>query len=107
MLKQLKPLLPLKKHLPTLWACRILLSYGIRSWGIDLLGTLGVQVDQALVVRLLTPADMGVYVVMLSLSRVLGIIQTSAVTVLFPKAAGLAAAQVISRTGRRPRVSAT
>jgi len=85
MLKQLKPLLPLKKSFPTLWACRMLLSYGIRSWGIDLLGTLGGQVDQVLVVRLLTPADMGFYVVMLSLSRMLGIIQTSVVTVLFTR----------------------
>jgi|GraSoi2013_115cm_1033766.scaffolds.fasta_scaffold17404_1 O-antigen/teichoic acid export membrane protein len=107
MLKQLKPLLPLKKHLPTLWACRILLSYGIRSWGIDLLGTLGGQVDQVLVVRLLTPADMGFYVVMLSLSRMLGIIQTSVVTVLFPKAAALSTDEVIALTGRATRVSAS
>jgi O-antigen/teichoic acid export membrane protein len=107
MLKQLKPLLPLKKHLPTLWACRTLLSYGIRSWGIDLLGTLGGQVDQVLVVRLLAPADMGFYVVMLSLSRMLGIIQTSVVTVLFPRAAALSTDEVIALTGRATRVSAS
>jgi O-antigen/teichoic acid export membrane protein len=107
MLRQLKPLLPSRKQLPTVWASRLLLSYGIRSWGIDLLGTLGAQVDQVLVVRLLTPADMGFYVVMLNLSRVLGVIQTSAVTVLFPKAAGLSAEEVISLTGRATRVSAT
>jgi O-antigen/teichoic acid export membrane protein len=107
MLRQLRPLLPSKRLLPALWTSKLLLSYGIRSWGIDLLGTLGAQVDQVLVVRLLTPADMGTYVVMLSLSRILGIIQTSAVTVLFPKAAGLSTDEVISLTGRATRVSAT
>jgi O-antigen/teichoic acid export membrane protein len=102
---QLRSLLP-ENPLPSVWACRTLLSYGVRSWGIDLLGTLGAQVDQVLVIRLLTPADMGFYVVMLSLSRVLGIIQTSAVTVLFPKAAGLSKDEVIEVTGRATRASA-
>lgn len=102
---QLRSLLP-EKPRPSVWACRTLLSYGIRSWGIDLLGTLGAQVDQVLVIRLLTPADMGIYVVMLSLSRVLGIIQTSAVTVLFPTAAGLSKSEVIEVTGRANRASA-
>ena len=107
MVKQLRPLLPKPLHVPRLWACRMLLSYGIRSWGIDLLGTLGGQVDQVLVIRLLTPADMGFYAVTLSLSRIMSIIQSSAVTVLFPKAAGLSTDEVIRLTGRATRISAS
>lgn len=106
MLKQLRPLLSKRLQLPSLWACRMLLSYGIRSWGIDLLGTLGGQVDQVLVIRLLTPADMGFYAVTLGLSRIMSIIQSSAVTVLFPKAAGLSTEEVIRLTGRATRISA-
>ena len=105
MVKQLRPLLPKPLHIPRLWACQRLLSYGIRSWGIDLLGTLGGQVDQVLVIRLLTPADMGFYAVTLSLSRIMSIIQSSAVTVLFPKAAGLSTGEVIELTGRATRIS--
>ncbi|MEA3004733.1 MAG: hypothetical protein QOI94_2, partial [Acidobacteriaceae bacterium] len=41
----------------------LLLSYGIRSYGIDLCGTLSLYVDQALVVRILQPGLMGTYVV--------------------------------------------
>ena len=105
MVKQLRPLLPKPLHVPRLWACKLLLSYGIRSWGIDLLGTLGGQVDQVLVIRLLTPAEMGFYAVTLSLSRIMSIIQSSAVTVLFPKAAGLSMGEVIELTGRATRIS--
>jgi O-antigen/teichoic acid export membrane protein len=102
---QVTPLLRHRRS-PSVWGSLALLSYGIRSWGIDLLGTLGIQVDQVLVVRLLTPTNMGYYVVMLSLSRMLGIIQFSAVTVLFPKASGLSTEEVIEVTGRTLRVSA-
>ena len=50
---------------------RQLFAYGIRSYGIDLCGTMALYVDQALVVRLLEPGMMGTYVVALSLSRML------------------------------------
>ncbi len=91
--------------LPTMSSYRILLSYGIRSWGIDLLGALSAQMDQVLVIRFLAPAEMGAYAVMLSLSRMVGIIQSSAVTVLFPKTAGLLPARVVEITARATRVS--
>jgi O-antigen/teichoic acid export membrane protein len=82
-----------------------LLHYGARSYGIDLLGTLALQVDQLLVIGLLAPAAMGTYVVALSLSRVLNVFQQSAVMVLFPKAAGASAQAVIAMTGRAARLS--
>lgn len=82
-----------------------LLSYGIRSYGVDLLGTLALQVDQVLVVSLLSASAMGSYVVVLSLSRMLNVFQTSVVMVLFPKAAGHAKADVLAMTGKAVRIS--
>lgn len=66
-----------------------LTGYGIRSAGIDLLGTVSDKLDQALIIAFLSPAQMGLYVVALSLSRMLNIFQSSIVSVLFPKMAGM------------------
>ena len=90
---------------PSLAACKLLLSYGMRSYWIDLLGTLSFQVDQVLVISLLTPADMGLYVVMLSLSRMANVFQNSVITVLFPKATGQTPERIRDLTGRAGRVS--
>ena len=86
-------------------ACRLLLGYGFRSAGIDLLGALALQIDQVLVVSLLAPAAMGAYVVVLSLSRMLNLFQTSVVMVLFPRAAGKSAEQIRETVGLCVRVS--
>jgi len=83
----------------------LMLSYGVRSYGIDLLGTLALQVDQVLVVSLLSPSAMGSYVVVLSLSRMLNLFQNSVVMVLFPKAAGRSAEEAVALTGRSVRLS--
>lgn len=82
-----------------------MIGYGIRSYGIDLLGTLALQVDQVLVVTLLSPGAMGSYVVVLSLSRMLNLFQNSVVMVLFPKAAGRPVEEAVALTGRSVRVS--
>lgn len=82
-----------------------LLSYGLRAYGIDLLGTLAGQVDQALVVNLLAPASMGMYAVAISLSRMLNLVQGSIITVLLPKAAARPVEEVVALTGRAVRVS--
>lgn len=84
---------------------RQLLQFGIRSYGIDILGTLALQVDQVLVVSLLNASAMGSYVVVLSLSRMLNVFQTSVVMVLFPKAAGHSASKVMAMTGDAVRIS--
>jgi O-antigen/teichoic acid export membrane protein len=84
---------------------RALLPYGVRSYGIDLLGALSLQIDQALVVGFLSPAAMGTYVVALSLSRMLQLFQQAVVMVLFPKAAGRPADEVIALTGQAARIS--
>lgn len=84
---------------------RVLLPYGVRSYGIDLLGALSLQIDQALVVGFLSPAAMGTYVVALSLSRMLQLFQQAVVMVLFPKAAARPADEVVALTGRAARIS--
>lgn len=84
---------------------KVILSYGVRSYGVDLLGTLVLYVDQALVVTLLSAGAMGSYVVVLSLSRMLNVFQNSVVMVLFPKAAGRSREGVIELTGRSARIS--
>jgi O-antigen/teichoic acid export membrane protein len=43
---------------PSIAASKLLLSYGIRSYGIDLLGTLALQVDQVIVVSFLKASDL-------------------------------------------------
>ncbi len=86
---------------------RLILSYGVRSYGVDLLGTLSLYVDQALVVSLLSASAMGTYVVVLSLSRMLNVFQNSVVMVLFPKAAGRSQQGVVELTGKSVRISGT
>ena len=66
-------------------SAQLLFSYGMRSYGIDLCGTLSLYVDQALVIRILQPGLMGTYVVALSLSRMLNVFHTAVVMVLFPQ----------------------
>lgn len=80
-------LLPLSFHLPfrtLLDSMRALFSYGIRSYGNDLCGTVSLYIDQAVVVGLLTPADMGVYVVSLNFSRLTNVLHQAIAGVLFP-----------------------
>jgi O-antigen/teichoic acid export membrane protein len=84
---------------------RLLLSYGIRSSGIDVLGTLALQVDQLLVISLLTPSAMGIYGVALSLSRMFNLFQAAVVVVLFPRASGREANDVCEMTAFSARVS--
>jgi len=84
---------------------KLILGYGIRSYGIDLLGTLALYIDQVLVIGLLSPGAMGSYVVVLSLSRMLNLFQNSVVMVLFPKAAGRPVQEVVEMTGHSVRIS--
>jgi O-antigen/teichoic acid export membrane protein len=94
-----------RKARPAYDGCRLLLSYGVRSYGIDLLGTLSLQVDQVLVVSILSPSSMGLYVVMLGLSRMANVFQNSVTAVLFPKATGQSTERILELTGRAARVS--
>jgi O-antigen/teichoic acid export membrane protein len=86
-------------------SAKLLFSYGIRSYGIDLCGTMALYVDQALVVRILAPKMMGIYVVALSLSRMLNAFHTSVIMVLFPKAVSQSPDTVREMTSRAMRMS--
>jgi len=81
----------------------LLVGYGIRIYGSNILSTFGTQVDQLLVIALLTPANLGLYTVALNSSRVLNVFYTSLGIVLLPKGAGLekqAALQLVGRLAR-------
>lgn len=86
-------------------SARMLLGYGIRSYGVDICGTLSIYADQAIVVRLLEPQAMGTYVVALSLSRTIGVIHQAVAAVLFPRAVALEPGELVELTGRAVRVS--
>ena len=86
-------------------AMKNLFSYGARSYGIDLLGTLSLQLDKVLVVGLLSASSMGLYVVSLSLAKMLNIFQGAAITVLFPHASGLSPQEAVDMAGRTARIS--
>lgn len=81
----------------------LLLRYGVRSWGINVLGTLSAHLDRALVVGILAPGAMGVYVVALSAAGALSVVRNAIQAVLFPKAASRPLREVISMTGRAVR----
>lgn len=83
-----------------------LTSYGLRSYSIELVSSLSVQIGQALTVGLLSAASMGLYTVALSLSRMLNIFEDAINTVLLPKSVALAPAEVVALTGKATRISA-
>lgn len=66
-------------------ASRKIISYGLGAYGIDLLGNLILYIDQIILISLLAPGPLGLYVVAVSLSRMLNIFSASIIMVLFPK----------------------
>ena len=86
-------------------AMRLLASYGFRSYGIDVLNVIATQVDQVLVIGFLSAADVGIYVVALNASRVINILHSAVVTVVFPTASGLSKDLVVGMVGRSARIS--
>ncbi len=84
---------------------RRLLSYGARIYISDVLTIFGAQIDQLLVVGLLSATNLGTYTVALTASRILNVFQNSVTLVLLPKASGLAHREVASMVGRAARVT--
>ncbi len=82
-----------------------LISYGLRSYGVDLIGVFSMYLGQALVVGMLSSEIMGMYTVALSISRMLNIIQSSIVVVLLPKAAARPKDEVVELTTKAARIS--
>ena len=82
-----------------------LLSYGLRFYGVDMLGVFSGYLDQVFIVYLLSPAATGAYAVALSVSRMLTVVQASVSVVLFPSIAGREASNVIDMVARAMRIS--
>lgn len=88
-------------------AFKRLTSYGLRSYGVDVLALAVPLLDRALVAGLLAPSIMGLYVVAVSTARILDVFQSAAVSVLFPKASGRPVEEVLTLTGRAAKASTT
>ena len=82
-----------------------LYRYGMRSYGVDLIGNLILYMDQLLLVGLLAPEALGLYAVAVSLSRMLNVFSASIVAVLFPEASGLPEREAANLSLRAFKVS--
>jgi O-antigen/teichoic acid export membrane protein len=86
-------------------ASKSLTSYGLRSYGVDLAGTFTYYLDRVLLVGLVAPAALGLYVVALSLARMLNVFHAAVVSVLFTKTSGRPVEEVVALTGLAARAS--
>lgn len=84
-----------------------LFTYGLGSYGNDLLGQFSTYIDQIIIAGLLRPADLGLYAVAVSLSRMVNFFSNSITVVLFPKASELSKDEAISLTFKAFRISTT
>lgn len=86
---------------------RSLSSYGIRSYGTDLLGWVAAgQIDRLLVAGLLNPTALGLYVVAISLARILDAFPAAVAQIVLPKTVDRPVEEVMALVGRSARVSA-
>ncbi len=100
--KILRPKWSLRRPFP-----QTLLRFGLRFYGVDILGVASSFLDQFIVVFFLSPSDVGNYAVALSLTRVLQVAQGAVSTVLFPSIAGRDLPSVVETVGRAVRVTST
>jgi O-antigen/teichoic acid export membrane protein len=98
--KQLRP-----KFAGLYESCQLLLNYGLRAYIGESAGALSMQLDQLLVVSLLSSDLVGTYAVALSISRMLGLLQGSVATVLFPKASSKSLDEVVEMTTSSARLA--
>ena len=84
---------------------RLLLGYGVRAWGADLLSTIASQIDRILVVGLLNPESMGLYVVAQSAAGILGILPNAVAPVTLPRSSGASNEFILELTGRAVRIT--
>ena len=77
-----------------------LVNYGVRAAGGEFLTGMTGQIDKIIVVGIFSPSVLGLYVVAMSLSRVLAVIPTAVVPVLFPTTAGRSPGDVATLTSR-------
>ncbi|SFU43713.1 oligosaccharide flippase family protein [Alicyclobacillus macrosporangiidus] len=80
-----------------------LLSYGIRSYWADLLGTLSGQLDRIVVAAFLPARAVGLYVVAVSMANTLGVFSSALVSVFFPLSAGKSMEEITRNVGKAVR----
>lgn len=98
--RQIGPVLTLRHPYPA-----HLLRYGIKFYGVDLLGTLSNYLDQIIIVPLLPPATVGIYVVAQSVARALGVVAGSVASVLFPSIAAKPVEAIIDIVAKALRIT--
>ncbi len=84
-------------------ATLLLFRYGMGAYGINVLTTLSSQIDQALIMKFLSAADLGAYTVALTVARLPALIAQSLAVVLTPRASALepdAAFALVARAAR-------
>jgi O-antigen/teichoic acid export membrane protein len=84
---------------------RLLLSYGVRAWGGDLMSMISNQVDRLLVVGFLNPKAMGLYIIAQSAAGVLAALPAAVLPIALPRAASLDRGGIVAFTGRAVRVT--
>ena len=89
----------------TIATSRLLLGYGVRAWGADLLGTVATQVDRILVVGLLAPEFMGLYVIAQSAAGALAFIPSAVAPITMPRSTNLHTDDILTLTGRAARAT--
>jgi O-antigen/teichoic acid export membrane protein len=82
-----------------------LLRYGLRSYGIGLLGALSQQFDRVFVLGALSPAAMGLYMVARSAAQPTRLFSSALNTVLFPKASSLPSVDAVALAALGARVN--
>jgi antigen flippase len=87
------------------YASKLLLGYGVRAWGVDLLGTIASQIDRILVVGMLNPESMGLYVAAQSAAGVLAVLPAAVVPVSLPRSSGRTNEEIVELTGRAARMT--
>ena len=98
--RRIRPILTLRTPFPGR-----LLHYGLRFYGVDLLGTLSGYLDQIVIVALLPPSAVGIYVVARSVARILGVVSEAVASVLFPRIIAKPAVIIVEMVAKALRVT--
>lgn len=86
-------------------AAKLLLGYGSKVFGVELLGTLYAQFDKLVILSMLSARELGLYTVVYALSRVFNAVQTAITSVVFPKVTGQTNDVILKTVGRAFRLT--
>jgi O-antigen/teichoic acid export membrane protein len=81
------------------------LSYALKTYGLEVLGLLSNQIDKIFILGVLSLRELGIYSVAFGLSRVLGLLQNSIASVIFPAMVNLPVKEVVYSVARAARIA--